>query len=155
MTILTAPGTENNTLPPHALNARLAAPAAQTPSASHLVNFPTVAAPQQPAQPAHPAPASMQPTRVLSDGLSQWSQEDRVVGVIAQALGNCGGLDKRGRLLARVRSATEELGIRIAEYEDYARTAEGRSEEMRARAQSMRHEERGTSSSYGDDTMSH
>ncbi|KAJ3461679.1 hypothetical protein MRS44_010232 [Fusarium solani] len=38
-------------------------------------------------------------------------------------------LSRRDRLIARIESAAEELGMRIAEYDEYLQTPEGRNEE--------------------------
>ncbi|KAJ4314899.1 hypothetical protein N0V84_008665 [Fusarium piperis] len=38
-------------------------------------------------------------------------------------------LSRKERLLARIEAAAEELGMRIAEYDEYLQTQEGRNEE--------------------------
>jgi hypothetical protein len=46
-------------------------------------------------------------------------------------MGNATSLSPRDRLLARIEAAAEELGIRIAEYNEYLHTPDGIAEQQR------------------------
>ncbi|KAF4123154.1 Protein of unknown function (DUF3716) [Geosmithia morbida] len=72
------------------------------------------------------------PSEILSR--LQWVlQADPAMSAIGQTLGCCSSLDMRGRYLVRMHAAAEELGLCIAEYEEYIGTPQGALEEERAR----------------------
>lgn len=50
-------------------------------------------------------------------------------------MGDIVGMTKRERHIARIEAAAKELGIRIAEYDEYLRTPEGMAEQQRLEEQ--------------------
>lgn len=49
-------------------------------------------------------------------------------------------LSKRGRYIARIEAAAKELGMRIAEYDEYLRTPEGIAEQQRMEQAQLTHQ---------------
>ena len=68
-----------------------------------------------------------------NNSLSQLGEPTKTL--VSEALGACAMYTKRSRHLVRIQAAAKELGLRIAEYEEWLRTPEGRMEELRAQAQ--------------------
>jgi hypothetical protein len=57
--------------------------------------------------------------------------------LVSQALGECAAFTRRDRYIARIQAAAKELGIRIAEFDDYLRTPEGMAEQQRVEAEAQ------------------
>ncbi|KAK5989167.1 Cell division cycle protein [Cladobotryum mycophilum] len=60
--------------------------------------------------------------------INSWNISDGTKRLIHQTMGEVASYSKRDRYLARIEAAARELGLRIAEYEDYLRTPEGAAE---------------------------
>jgi antitoxin (DNA-binding transcriptional repressor) of toxin-antitoxin stability system len=54
---------------------------------------------------------------------------DQTRQFLSQTVGDIVNLSKRGRYIARIESAAKELGMRIAEYDEYLQTPEGSAEQ--------------------------
>ncbi|KAH7159950.1 hypothetical protein B0J13DRAFT_117262 [Dactylonectria estremocensis] len=72
---------------------------------------------------------------ITSPDLSNWGLSDPTGRLVTQAMGDVVNFSRRERHLARIESAAEELGMRIAEYDEYLRTPEGIAEHQRAEEQ--------------------
>jgi hypothetical protein len=59
--------------------------------------------------------------------------------MVSQAMGDVSTFSKRERYIARIEAAAKELGMRIAEYDEYLRTPEGMAECQRAQEQDHEH----------------
>lgn len=107
----------NNPQPSH-----FASPAAGPASAQVA---PPVAAYQQLSSAATPPAGSLQ-SEIL-----QWALADETRQFLSQTMGDIVNLTKRGRYIARIEAAAKELGMRIAEYDEYLQTPEGITEQQR------------------------
>jgi hypothetical protein len=90
-------------------------------SQANLIAFP---------QPAitHPSPPSLN----LSTDVNHWGLSDSTKQLITQTITDVGTFSRRDRFLARIEAAAKELGMRIAEYEEFFRTPEGIAEQNAA-----------------------
>ncbi|KJK76770.1 hypothetical protein H634G_07811 [Metarhizium anisopliae BRIP 53293] len=86
---------------------------------------PPVAAYQQLSSAATPPAGSLQ-SEIL-----QWALADETRQFLSQTMGDIVNLTKRGRYIARIEAAAKELGMRIAEYDEYLQTPEGITEQQR------------------------
>ncbi|KAL6853127.1 hypothetical protein J3F83DRAFT_764770 [Trichoderma novae-zelandiae] len=72
------------------------------------------------------------PTASLSVDVHRWGLSDSTKRLITQTITDVATFSKRERFLARIEAAAKELGMRIAEYEEYLRTPEGLAEQNAA-----------------------
>lgn len=72
--------------------------------------------------------------------VSQWGLNDQTRRLVSQAMGDVATLSKRERFIARIEAAAKELGMRIAEYDEYLRTPEGVGEQARSQQQELAHQ---------------
>ncbi|KAL6889799.1 hypothetical protein HDV57DRAFT_343162 [Trichoderma longibrachiatum] len=110
---------ENNHPMPQALFTNSAAAAS---GASILASLSQVQAP--------PPPPSSNPS--LSVDVHHWGLSDSTKRLITQTITDVATFSKRERFLARIEAAAKELGMRIAEYEEFMRTPEGVAEQNAA-----------------------
>ncbi|KAH7143953.1 hypothetical protein EDB81DRAFT_760337 [Dactylonectria macrodidyma] len=87
--------------------------------------------------------------------MSNWGLSDPTGRLVTQAMGDVVGFSRRERHLARIEAAAKELGMRIAEYEEYLRTAEGMAEHQRAQEQAQEQAQARLSDGGVDDSSSH
>ncbi|KAH7001981.1 hypothetical protein EDB80DRAFT_67431 [Ilyonectria destructans] len=83
--------------------------------------------------------------------MAHWGLTDPTRRLVTQAMGDVVGFSRRERHLARIEAAAKELGMRVAEYDEYLRTPEGMAEHQRAQEQAQAH----LSDAGLDDTHSH
>ncbi|KAH6984910.1 hypothetical protein BKA56DRAFT_671368 [Ilyonectria sp. MPI-CAGE-AT-0026] len=83
--------------------------------------------------------------------MAHWGLTDPTRRLVTQAMGDVVGFSRRERHLARIEAAAKELGMRVAEYDEYLRTPEGMAEHQRAQEQAQSH----LSDAGLDDTHSH
>lgn len=83
--------------------------------------------------------------------MAHWGLTDPTRRLVTQAMGDVAGFSRRERHLARIEAAAKELGMRVAEYDEYLRTPEGMAEHQRAQEQAQAH----VSDAGLDDTHSH
>ncbi|EFY88891.1 hypothetical protein J3458_008860 [Metarhizium acridum] len=107
----------NNPQPPHF------APSAAGPSSSQVAQ--PVATYQQLSTAATP------PVTSLQSDILHWALADETRQFLSQTMGDIVSLTRRGRYIARIEAAAKELGMRIAEYDEYLQTPEGIAEQQR------------------------
>jgi hypothetical protein len=78
------------------------------------------------------APPPPPPNPSLSVDVHHWGLSDSTKRLITQTITDVATFSKRERFLARIEAAAKELGMRIAEYEEYMRTPEGVAEQNAA-----------------------
>ncbi|KAG5931403.1 hypothetical protein E4U53_001784 [Claviceps sorghi] len=108
---------ENNN-PQHSLFT----PTVQTPSDGAMINF------QQ-----HPMLTPNSPAVIASyhADVAQWGMADYTRHMVNNVMGETMALSKKERHLARIDSASKELGIRMAEYHEFMQSPEGLAEQQR------------------------
>ncbi|KAL7918921.1 hypothetical protein ACQKWADRAFT_302670 [Trichoderma austrokoningii] len=72
------------------------------------------------------------PSVNISTDVHHWGLSEPTKQLIAQTITDVSTFSKRDRFLARIEAAAKELGMRIAEYEEYLRTPEGVAEQNAA-----------------------
>lgn len=70
---------------------------------------------------------------------ASWSLDDPTGRLIGHAMVDALGLTRRDRYVARIESAAEELGLRLAEYDEFLRTPEGAAEQEEFEEHERRH----------------
>ncbi|RFU79009.1 hypothetical protein TARUN_3211 [Trichoderma arundinaceum] len=105
---------ENNHQQPQALFA-----ASVTASQANLLPFSQAALSQ----------STPSPNVNLSADINHWGLSDSTKQLITQTITDVATFSRRDRFLARIEAAAKELGMRIAEYEEYLRTPEGMAEQ--------------------------
>ncbi|KAL7960585.1 hypothetical protein V8C34DRAFT_57803 [Trichoderma compactum] len=68
----------------------------------------------------------------LSADITQWGLSESTKQLITQTITDVATFSRRDRFLARIEAAAKELGMRIAEYEEFLRTPEGMAEQNAA-----------------------
>lgn len=68
----------------------------------------------------------------LSTDVNHWGLSESTKQLITQTITDVSTFSRRDRFLARIEAAAKELGMRIAEYEEYLRTPEGIAEQNAA-----------------------
>ncbi|KAF7537257.1 hypothetical protein G7Z17_g12888 [Cylindrodendrum hubeiense] len=91
------------------------------------------------------------PLATFQPDMGNWGLTDPTRRLVTQAMGDVVGFSRRERHLARIEAAAKELGMRIAEYDEYLRTPEGMAEHQRSQEQAQAH----LSDAGLDDTHSH
>ncbi|TWU72614.1 hypothetical protein ED733_003875 [Metarhizium rileyi] len=79
----------------------------------------------------HLSTAATPPAMSLQSDILQWALADETRQFLSQTMGDIVSLTKRGRYIARIEAAAKELGMRIAEYDEYLRTPDGIAEQQR------------------------
>ncbi|KAI9167460.1 Cell division cycle protein [Paramyrothecium foliicola] len=115
----------NNPLPP------------QTIYAPPVAAAPPVVAYQAPSM-AQPPTASLDVAALHAD-IHQWGLTDPTRRLVSQAMGDVATFSRRERYIARIEAAAKELGMRIAEYDEYLRSPEGLAETQRNHEQGHAH----------------
>ncbi|UKZ95140.1 uncharacterized protein TrAFT101_009992 [Trichoderma asperellum] len=105
---------ENNHQQPQTLFA-----ATVTSGANLLFSQPTI---------AQPSPSNVN----LSTDVNHWGLSESTKQLITQTITDVSTFSRRDRFLARIEAAAKELGMRIAEYEEFLRTPEGIAEQNAA-----------------------
>ncbi|KAF7562679.1 hypothetical protein G7046_g1431 [Stylonectria norvegica] len=111
--------------------------------------------------PYQPVPMVLQPSPgsvgvgmpPLQADISHWGLTDNTKRLVTRAMDEVTGLSRRDRYIARIEAAAKELGMRIAEYDDFLRSPEGMAEQQRA--QEQEHDLGHTSDAGMDDVPSH
>lgn len=77
---------------------------------------------------AQPSPSNVN----LSTDVNHWGLSESTKQLITQTITDVSTFSRRDRFLARIEAAAKELGMRIAEYEEFLRTPEGIAEQNAA-----------------------
>lgn len=110
----------------------------QPPAAAPTPPLPRPPPPPAPAPtPANPLLGPQRPLPELSLNLgslrsgdpAQWRIADAAGQAVDRGLSGLGSISRRQRLIARIEAAAEELGLRIAEYDDFMCSPEGLADE--------------------------
>lgn len=75
---------------------------------------------------------STSPNVNIASDVTHWGLSESVKQLITQTINDVATFSKRDRFLARIEAAAKELGMRIAEYEEFLRTPEGMLEQQNA-----------------------
>lgn len=68
----------------------------------------------------------------LQADVNQWGLTDPTRQLVSQAMDEVATYSRRSRYIARIEAAAKELGMRIAEYDEYLRSPEGMIEQQGA-----------------------
>lgn len=93
--------------------------ASVAPGANLLFSQPTI---------TQPSPSNAN----LSRDVNHWSLSESTKQLITQTITDVSTFSRRDRFLARIEAAAKELGMRIAEYEEFLQTPEGIAEQNAA-----------------------